>query len=157
MLERHVSANCFCPLLLLPYHHTDRQAFKLSTQWQPRTPAVAQQACADQQLIFVFWHCIACVLLCVLLYVCVCAVGACTCVIEPHIYIFFTAFVTISVYSALLMLLPYHVCVIPCLEFSSSPRCSSHGTAVAEQVCVDRLYACVGIAYACVICVWYDT
>ena len=54
VLEPHVSANCFCPLLLLPYHHTDRQALKLSNLWQPLTPAVAQQACADQQLIFVF-------------------------------------------------------------------------------------------------------
>ena len=37
---------------------------------------------------------------------------------------------------------------------SSSPPCDSHGTtAVAQQVCVDHLYAYVGIAHASVMCV----
>ena len=42
----------------------------------------------------------------------------------------------------------YHT-VPRALELSNF--CGSHGSAVAQQVCVDRLYACVGIADACAI------
>ena len=73
------------------------------------------------------------------------------CVLEPHIYLFHNFFV----FSASLLLLPYHVvCITPCLKLSSSLLCDSHGTtAVAQYVCVDHSYAFVGMIYARVSCV----
>ena len=42
----------------------------------------------------------------------------------------------------------------PCLKLPSSLLCGRHNTtAVAQQVCADHSYACVGIAYAYVGCV----
>ena len=53
----------------------------------------------------------------------------------------------------LLLLLAKNVCITPCLKLSSSLLCGSHGTtAVAQQVCVDHIYACVATACACVTC-----
>ena len=70
------------------------------------------------------------------------------CVLEPHIYLSFH-FICFVRSSLLLLLLPYHVCIPPCLMLPSSLRCGSHGTtAVAQQVCVDHFYAYVDIAYA---------
>ena len=62
------------------------------------------------------------------------------------------SFVIFFVCSTLLLLLPYHVCITPRLKLWSPLLCCSHGTAVAQQVCVDCFYACVGTAYACVMC-----
>ena len=65
---------------------------------------------------------------------------------ESHLYFSFLIF------CLLLPLLPYHVCITPRLKLWSPLLCCSHGTAVAQQVCVDCFYACVGTAYACVMC-----
>ena len=90
---------------------------------------------------------------------CVCAVFAmlrvrvCRCV---HVCAFFacwnitfiSVFNSFFVWSALLLLLPYHVCVTPCLKLSSSLLSGSHGTTADEQqVSIDHYYACVNVAY----------
>ena len=70
-------------------------------------------------------------------------------VLEPHISAFCLFLLS--------LLLPYLVCITPSPKLSSSLLCGSHGaTAVAQQVCGPLLiipyYACVDVAYACVLC-----
>ena len=114
------------------------------------TTAVAPQVCVGHYLLCVCAMCAmvrvrACRFVQVCAFVCL--------VLEPHIYFSFLIF-------RLLLLLPYHaVCISPCLKLSRSLLCGSHGTtAAAQQVCVDHLYAYVGIEYRCVCdgCVCYD-
>ena len=83
--------------------------------------------------------------------VCRCAL---LCAGTPHVYFRFVTFLVCS--SFLLLPLPYHVCITPCLKFSRSLLCGSHGTTVAQHVCVYHYLLCVCWHSICVCCVCYD-
>ena len=135
------SAFCFfllCLLLLLPYHVSIAPSLKLSIY----CVAANVQRQLHNKGVWTITH-----LLCVLTSMRVCRVfrvcygRVCRCAwvcgfflvcAGTPLFSFFFCFV----YSAcLLLLLPYHVCITPCLKLSSSLRCGSHGTtAVVQQV-----------------------
>ena len=119
------------------------------------TRAVAHQVCADH-----YYACVdnaqACLLFAMMRlreYRCV---RVCVLVCWNSTFRLFCFFLLLCL---LLLLLPYHdVCITPSLKLSSPLLGGSHGTtAVAQRVCTTTYYACVVIAYACVLCVLYDT
>ena len=94
----------------------------------------------------------------------VCAMGVCRCMRVCGIIFVLHPTSRLSFLFCLLCLLHADDAAVSsvsklCLKLSSSVLCCSHGaTAVAQQVCVDHFYACVGIPYpcVCVMCVlWY--
>ena len=119
------------------------------------TRAVPHQVCVDPYN--VCGHCICVSVVCYDTRACVqVREGLCSGVLEPHVPSYFLFFVCSL---CLLLLLPYHaVCITPSLKLSSSLLRGSHGTIRTASLCGLLLtyYACVDIAYACVLCVLWE-
>ena len=138
-LQLLVSLLC---LLLLPYVVFITPSLKLSTLWQTRYNSSRTASLCGPRLTMrlLTWHMRVCCVCCD-----TCACVYCRCVQVCAFVCWnptFISFSLIFVCSALVLLLPYNVCITPCLKLSSSLVCGSHGTtAVAQQSCVDHFHA----------------